>query len=90
MQIARDGPTALRLALQNPPDLILLDIMMPGMDGYEVYRRLKANPRASDILVIFVTGMDETADSRSAGNDADGCQLVLDQVVCQARSRAAA
>ena len=62
MRVARDGLTALRLALQNPPDLILLDIMMPEMDGYEVCRRLKADPRLADIPVIFVTGMGEVAD----------------------------
>ena len=62
MRVARDGPTALRLALQSPPDLILLDIMMPAMDGYEVCWRLKADPRLADIPVIFVTGMGEVAD----------------------------
>ncbi|KAB2934109.1 MAG: response regulator [Candidatus Contendobacter sp.] len=84
MRIARDGFTALRLALQNPPDLILLDSRMPEMDGYEVYRRLKANPRASDILVIFVTGMDEIADSRSAGNDENRSHAGLAAVGLQA------
>ena len=62
IRVARDGATALRLALQNPPDLILLDIMMPEMDGYEVCQRLKADPRLADIPVVFVTGMDEIAD----------------------------
>ncbi len=42
LQIATSGSTALALALQSPPDLILLDVMMPDMDGYETCRRLKA------------------------------------------------
>ena len=46
---------------QEPPDLILLDVMMPGMDGFDVCRRIKANPRTSRCLVIFVTALDEEA-----------------------------
>lgn len=57
--VAMDGPTALEIAQESPPDLILLDIMMPGMDGYEVCRRLKANPSLQNIPVIFVTAMSE-------------------------------
>lgn len=49
------GEVALKLVEKNPPDLILLDIMMPGIDGYEVCRRLKAHPEYKDIPVIFVT-----------------------------------
>ena len=60
---AVNGEKALRLAFSDaPPDLILLDIMMPGMDGYEVCRRLKANPATRDIPVIFVTAMSEVED----------------------------
>jgi two-component system, HptB-dependent secretion and biofilm response regulator len=58
---AISGELALRLALVEPlPSLILLDIMMPGMDGYEVCRRLKANPLTAMIPVIFITAMSET------------------------------
>ena len=61
--VAIDGEKALRLAVSGtPPDLILLDIMMPGMDGYEVCRRLKANPATRNIPVIFVTAMNEVED----------------------------
>lgn len=60
---ATDGEKALELAGRQPqPELILLDIKMPGMDGYEVLRRLKADPTTSDIPVIFVTGLSESAD----------------------------
>jgi CheY-like chemotaxis protein len=56
---AMNGPDALRLASQQQPDLILLDVMMPGMDGYHVCGVLKHDPRLQDIPVIFVTAMDE-------------------------------
>ena len=50
---ATDGQTALRIAASDdPPDLILLDVVMPGMDGYEVCRRLKAEGRTADIPVM--------------------------------------
>ena len=61
--VALDGEKALKLAESNsPPDLILLDISMPGMDGYEVCRRLKQNQRTKDIPVIFVTALSEVGD----------------------------
>lgn len=59
---AQDGEMALKAAETAPPDLILLDIRMPGMDGYEVCRRLKDDPRLKDIPVIFVSALDDTAD----------------------------
>jgi adenylate cyclase len=60
---AVSGEKALKLAFSDtPPDLILLDIMMPGMDGYEVCRRLKAVPATRNIPVIFVTAMSEVDD----------------------------
>ncbi len=61
--VAKNGEQALRRAQSaEPPDLILLDIMMPGMDGYEVCRHLKADPLTADIPVIFVTAMDKSVD----------------------------
>lgn len=54
---ANNGPEAIRLSLSQPkPDLILLDVMMPGMDGYEVCRQIRRNEKTSDIPIIFVTG----------------------------------
>jgi two-component system cell cycle response regulator len=59
---ANDGETALRIAQDERPDLILLDVMMPRMDGFEVCRRLKADPRTADIPVVMVTALTEAAD----------------------------
>ncbi len=56
---ANNGADALTLAAAEEPDLIILDIMMPGMDGYEICDRLKANPFTRDIPVMFVTAMDQ-------------------------------
>lgn len=56
---AINGPLALKIAEKQQPDLILLDVMMPEMDGHEVCRRLKANPVTAHIPVIFVTAMTE-------------------------------
>ncbi len=62
---APDGERALTMAQAAPrPDIILLDLMMPAMDGYEVLRRLKGNPSTQDIPVIFVTAPAEQADDQ--------------------------
>ncbi|WP_395702700.1 HD-GYP domain-containing protein [Aquabacterium sp.] len=62
VRTALDGPRALRLAAQAPqPDLILLDVMMPGMDGHAVLQRLRAMPQTRDIPVIFVTALADAA-----------------------------
>ena len=63
IKVALNGEKALKIAgSDNPPDIILLDIMMPGMDGYEVCRRLKSDAKTQDIPVIFVTSMSEVED----------------------------
>ena len=63
IKVALNGEKALQIAgSKKPPDIILLDIMMPGMDGYEVCRRLKSDAITQDIPVIFVTSMGEVED----------------------------
>jgi putative two-component system response regulator len=59
---AKDGARALELAHQERPDLVLLDVMMPGMNGYEVCAALKADPATAAIPVIFVTALTDTDD----------------------------
>ena len=57
--VAYDGPTGLKMALEQAPDLILLDVMLPGMDGFEILRRLREK---SDVPVIMVTAREEERD----------------------------
>ncbi len=60
--VAGDGAEALRRARESRPDLVLLDVVMPGMDGYEVCAELKADAELADIPVIFLSSLDEPAD----------------------------
>ena len=63
VRAANSGERALRVARSEPrPDLVLLDVMMPGMDGHAVLRELRADPATQDIPVIFVTALDDAAD----------------------------
>ncbi|HNH89615.1 MAG TPA: two-component system response regulator [Thiobacillaceae bacterium] len=71
IRAATNGPSALALARRSPPDLILLDVMMPGMDGFEVCRELKADLATRKVPVIFVTAMGDVEDE-SRGFDV-GC-----------------
>ncbi len=66
---ATNGPQAIAICEQGQCDIVLLDVMMPGMDGLEVCRRLKANPRTAHIPVIIVTALDQPSD-RVAGLEA--------------------
>lgn len=59
---APDGPTALELAQREQPDIVLLDVMMPGMDGYEVCQRLKQLPETHHIPIVMVTALDQQSD----------------------------
>jgi len=61
---ALDGPKGIEIAIEKDPDVILLDILMPGMDGFEVCRNLKQDNRLKDIPVIFLTAIKETHESR--------------------------
>jgi len=55
VRVAYDGPEGLRDALENPPALVVLDVKLPSMDGFQVCRRLKRNPATQDIPVIMLT-----------------------------------
>jgi PAS domain S-box-containing protein len=66
---AADGPTALQMAAETPPDIVLLDVMMPGMNGFEVCRRLRAHERLAEVPIIIVTALDDQA-SRLRGIEA--------------------
>ncbi len=69
LAVALDGTTALEMATACPPDLILLDIMMPGLDGYEVLTRLKQHPATREVPVIMLSALSDL------GNKARGFQL---------------
>lgn len=62
IMFATSGEEAIQLALTEKPDIVILDIMMPGIDGYETCRRLKENPETENIPVIFATAMTDQAD----------------------------
>jgi two-component system cell cycle response regulator len=89
---APDGPTALEVAAREAPDIILLDVMMPGMDGFEVCRRLKADAATRHIPVIMVTALDgreERIRGLEAGAD-DFVTKPIDDVILMARVRSLA
>ncbi|MFA6958953.1 MAG: SpoIIE family protein phosphatase [Thermoanaerobaculia bacterium] len=73
LSVALDGDSALRFVEKTLPDLILLDIMMPGMDGYEVCRRLRANEATRDIPIMFLSALEDVANKAKGfevgGND---------------------
>ncbi|PCI45997.1 MAG: PleD family two-component system response regulator [Alphaproteobacteria bacterium] len=66
---AMNGEDALKIIDQEPPDIVLLDVMMPGMDGFEVCRRIRSNAKSAHIPVIMVTALDQSKD-RVAGLEA--------------------
>lgn len=66
LMVAEDGEEALAQTAQSQPDLILLDVMMPGIDGFETCRRLRAHPATRDVPVLFMTALSETADKVKA------------------------
>ena len=66
--LAKNGAQTLELAARHLPDLILLDVVMPDMDGYEVLRRLRADPQTEHISVIFISGLDRPEDEANGLN----------------------
>jgi sigma-B regulation protein RsbU (phosphoserine phosphatase) len=73
LSVALGGESALRSAEKNPPDLVLLDILMPGMDGYEVCRRLRASAHTAEVPVMFLSSLEDVVDKargfEAGGND---------------------
>jgi two-component system cell cycle response regulator len=89
VSVAYDGPTALALAADELPDVILLDVMMPGMDGFTVCRKLKEDPATRHIPVVLVTALDGRAD-RIQGLEAGAADFLtkpIDDVMLFARVR---
>src|SRR5688572_2257540 len=62
LSVARDGESALRAIAKSAPDLVLLDIMMPGIDGYEVCRRLRAEEATRELPIMFLSALEDVAD----------------------------
>jgi two-component system cell cycle response regulator len=86
---AEDGASCLDQARNHLPDIILLDIMMPGMDGFEACRRLKADPVTRHIPVVMITALDQRAD-RIRGLEAGADEFLtkpVDDVALFARVR---
>ena len=87
----RDGQAGIDRAIADPPDLILLDVDMPDLDGFEVCKKLKEHPSTRDVPIIFLTGTTST-DSKVRGLDLGAVDYVtkpFDQVELRARVRAA-
>jgi CheY-like chemotaxis protein len=66
VQVAHDGPTALEEARAFQPDVMFLDLNLPGMDGYEVARRLRLEPKLGGMALVAMTGYGQEADRRRA------------------------
>src|SRR5215472_4556195 len=85
--VASSGPEALAMAAEESPDLVLLDVMMPGMDGFEVCRRLKNDPETRHIPVVLVTALDGRGD-RITGLEAGADEFLtkpIDDILLFAR-----
>jgi CheY-like chemotaxis protein len=74
--VAHDGPQALRLAVADPPDLALLDLGLPTMDGYELARRMRGTPALAHTRLIAMTGYGQDSDRRAAAEAGFEAHLV--------------
>ena len=87
--ISTDGENCLKQAIENNLDIILLDVLMPGIDGFETCQRLKANPETTDIPVIFMTALSDTED-KTKGFDVGAVDYVtkpikIDEVLARVK-----
>jgi sigma-B regulation protein RsbU (phosphoserine phosphatase) len=90
LSLATNGETALQVAARTPPDLVLLDIMMPGLDGYEVCRRLRQAPETAEVPIIFLSSL-EDVHNKTRGFEAGANDYVtkpFDLLEVKARVRA--
>jgi sigma-B regulation protein RsbU (phosphoserine phosphatase) len=90
LSLATNGETALQVAARTPPDLVLLDIMMPGLDGYEVCRRLREAPETAEVPIIFLSSL-EDVHNKTRGFEAGANDYVtkpFDLLEVKARVRA--
>src|SRR4026207_1325616 len=73
LSLAFDGSMALQVAARTPPDLVLLDIVMPGIDGYEVCRRMRQMPETAEVPIMFLSSLEEVQNKthgfEAGGND---------------------
>lgn len=85
--LKKDGESGILLAIRKRPDIILLDIMMPGIDGYETCRRLKSDPATQSIPVIFTSALNETVDKvkafESGGVDFIGKPFQVEEILAR-------
>ena len=68
ISVANNGPRGIEVAQKSQPDLVLLDVVMPEMDGYEVCRQLKADQQTAHIPVLFITGRNQETDLLSGSH----------------------
>ncbi|MES1025656.1 hybrid sensor histidine kinase/response regulator [Gloeocapsa sp. BRSZ] len=86
---AEDGPTALRLVEQSPPQLVLLDVMMPGMDGFEVTQRIRRNNQLPFIPILLITAYDQPSVAQGLDMGADDFirkPVEVDELLARVRS----
>ncbi|MGB3573795.1 MAG: hybrid sensor histidine kinase/response regulator [Phormidesmis sp.] len=89
LECVNDGPSALKYIAHNPPDLVLLDVMMPGMDGYEVTRRIRADKSLPYIPILLVTAHDHSSLSEGLDSGADDFirkPFDIDELMARVRS----
>ena len=77
LAFAENGPEALAQAAALTPDVILLDVMMPGMDGFDVCHHLRANPALAEVPVILVTALDDALAGSGASAGVRGGRLIV-------------
>jgi len=73
--VASNGPQGIEMAQVDPPDLILLDLILPGLDGFAVLAQLRAGSRTADVPVVIISSKSQLADKQTAFNDGASAYL---------------